>query len=162
MLGKDQCEAILTKALNLTAADAADFYLSAQDQGLTRFAGNTIHQNVSHSNAQLHVRAVVGKRQGRSVTNDLSDEGVAKAVAQACHNASLMPEDPDFLGLPDPVPTPKVSSFHEPTAAYTPEQRAQAVATVCWNAGDRGLNAFGACRTGSQEEAVFSTSGART
>ena len=40
-------------------------YLSSQDLGLTRFAGNAIHQNVSHSNVTLNIRAVEGQRIGR-------------------------------------------------------------------------------------------------
>ena len=153
MIGKEQCQAILDKALSLSTAQEADFYLSSQDQGLTRFAGNSIHQNVSHSNAQLHVRAVSGKRLGRAVTNDLSDQGIAKAVGQAEHNAALMPEDPDFLGLPGPAfqtaPAAVIDSYDAPTASYSPEERAQAVSAVCGKASGHGLNAYGACRTGT-------------
>ncbi len=161
MMGQDACEAILRKALGLSQADEADFYLSVQEQGLTRFASNAIHQNVSHSNAQLHVRAAVGKRLGRAVTNNLSDEGIAKAVSQALLNAGLMPEDPDFPGLPRPAPVLPVASYDPATAGYTPEDRAEIVSAVCRIAGQNGLEASGACRTGSQESAVFSTNGVR-
>ena len=164
MIGKEQCKAILGKALSLTAVQEADFYLSGQEQGLTRFAGNAIHQNVSHSNAQLHIRAVSGKRLGRAVTNDLSNDGIAKAVAQAEHNSSLMPEDPDFPGLPEPSvhadPSRQIDSYDLATAGFTPEHRAHAVSVVCGETGRHGLNAYGACRTGAQEIAVASTRGA--
>lgn len=161
MIGKEQCQAILDQALSLSTTQEADFYLSSQEQGLTRFAGNSIHQNVSHSNAQLHIRAVSGKRQGRAITNDLSDQGIAKAVAQAEHNSSLMPEDPDFLGLPHPSPAGDVDSHDAATASFSPEERAQAVSVVCAKARRHGLNAYGACRTGDQEIAVSSTKGVR-
>ena len=101
---------------------ASRFYLNVQEQGLTRFANNVIHQNVSHSDAQLHIRATVGKRLGRAVTNDLSDSGLAKAVDQARQNATLMPEDPDFPGLPDPAEALSVNSYDESTASYSPEE----------------------------------------
>ena len=165
MIGKERCQAILDKALSLSTVQEADFYLSSQEQELTRFAGNSIHQNVSHSNAQLHIRAVTGKRLGRAVTNDLSDEGIAKAVGQAERNASLMPEDPDFLGLPDPAsqaaPAVAIDSYDPSTASYSAEDRAQAVGVVCGRAGKNCLNAYGACRTGTQEIALASTRGAR-
>ena len=161
MIGKEQCQAILDKALSLSTVQEADFYLSSQEQGLTRFAGNSIHQNVSHSNAQLHIRAVNGKRLGRAVTNDLSDDGIAKAVGQAEHNASLMPEDPDFLGLPQAGPSPTVVCYEKAAASYSPEDRAQAVSVVCGKASGHGLNAYGACRTGTQENAVLSTRGGK-
>ncbi len=161
MIGQEGCQAIFEKALSRSTADETDFYLSAQDQGLTRFAVNAIHQNVSHSNAQLHVRAAVGRKLGRAVTNDLSDGGIAKAVDQACRNATLMPEDLDFHGLPDPAGTTAVASLDEATARYTPQERAQAVTIVCRKAGEYGLNAYGACRSGVQEIAVASSKGTR-
>lgn len=164
MIGKELCQSILNKALSLATVKDADVYLSSQEQGLTRFAGNSIHQNVSHNNAQLHIRAVVGKRLGRAVTNDLREAGIAKAVGQAEHNASLMPEDPDFFGLPDPdsdaPPLSDVDSFDPSTASFAPEDRAQAVGVVCDTAGKQGMNAYGACRTGTQEIAVASKRGA--
>jgi len=159
LIGRDECLDVLERALHMSTADQADFYLNVQEQGLTRFAGNAIHQNVAHSNAQLHIRATAGKRLGRTVTNDLSDEGIARAVDRAQRNATLMPEDPGFNGLPDAVPPPAVHSYDESTANYSPEDRAAAVATVCNMAKARGLNASGACRTGTEEMAVVSTRG---
>ena len=161
MIGREGCDAILDRAVSLAADGAADFYLSAQDLGLTRFAGNAVHQNVAHSDAQLHVRAAAGRRLGRAVTNDLSPEGIARGVEQARRNALLMPEDPDFPGLPLPGPAPVTPAFDPTTAAYTPEDRARAVSAVCRAAADRGLDAFGACRTGVQETAVAGTHGVR-
>ena len=159
MIGRDQCQAVLEKALGFSTAEEADCYLSVQEQGLTRFANNAIHQNVSHSDAQLHIRATVGKRLGRAVTNDLSDEGLAKAVEQARQNAALMPEDPDFPGLPAPAEVPSVNAYDEPTACYGPEERAEVVAMVCREAHASSLTASGAYRTGAQETAVASTKG---
>jgi len=136
MIGKEICQAILDKALRMSNSLDADFFLSSEEQGLTRFAGNSIHQNVSHSNAQLHIRAVSGKRLGRAVTNDLSDAGITKAVGQAEHNASLMPEDPDFRGIPDPAsqsaPTNGTDSYDPPPTLRKsgPRPLASCVATL--------------------------------
>ena len=159
MIGREECEAILGEALRLSTAQEADFFLSVEELALTRFAGNSIHQNVSHSSAQLHIRAVMGRRLGRAVTNDFSAEGIGKAVERARLNAQLMPEDPDFYGLPTPARPSLVPSYDEATARFTPEGRAEAVGTVCRKAQALGLNASGACRTGVQQIAVLSTRG---
>ena len=161
MIGREQCQAVLDKAMGLSKAEEADFYLSVKEQGLTRFANNGIHQNVSHSDAQLHIRATVGKRLGRAVTNDLSDGGLAKAVEQARQNAALMPEDPNFPGLPAPKEALSVNSYDETTASYSPEDRAETVANVCRKAQANSLTGSGACRTGTEEAAVASTRGIR-
>ena len=76
-------KALIEKALNYSKAQETDIYLSAQDLGLSRFAGGAIHQNVAHSDITLNIRSVAGKRLGRATTNDLSDSGVQKAVESA-------------------------------------------------------------------------------
>ena len=160
MIGREHCEAILKKALALSQADETEVYLSVQDLDLTRYATNIIHQNVSHSNAVLNIRAVAGRRQGRATTNNLSDEGLEKAVEQAHRNALMMPEDPDFKGLPSPGQPLGVHTYDENTALCSPETRAQVVAIICRKSQAQGLEASGAYRTGTQEMAVMSSRGA--
>ena len=161
MIGQSGCEAILQKALQLSGAEATDVYLLAQESALTRFANNAIHQNVSHNNAQLHIRAVLGRRQGRATTNNLSDAGIALAVDKAREHAALMPEDPDFPGLPAPGSPSRVESYDEATARCTPESRGRVVQEVCGRAAGQGLTVAGFYRTGTHEMAVMSSQGAR-
>ena len=161
MMGQAAALALLEKALSYSPAQDTDIYLSAQDLGLSRFAGGAIHQNVAHSNVVLNIRAVTGKRLGRATTNDLSDSGVRKAVEAAHQNALLMPEDPDFEGLPQPVGAPQVNSFDETTAQCNPETRASIVRGVCLQGKEHDLNVSGAFRTGIQENAVVSSRGAK-
>ena len=161
MIGQDRCEAVLSQVLNQPNIKEADAYLLIQDLNLTRFASNDIHQSVSHSNAQIHIRVVVGKRQGQATTNDLSDGGIQKAVNLAHQNALLMPEDPDFNGLPNPDSTSPVAAHDASTASYSPDSRARVVASACGLAADGGLEASGFFRNGTQESAVMSTKGAK-
>ena len=161
MIGEDAALNLLERALTLSSAEQTDIYLGSQDLALTRFAGNAIHQNVTHSNVTLNIRAVEGKRAGRATTNDLSDEGVRRAMESAKRNALLMPEDPAFPGLPDPAPVDGVASWDESAAACSPGTRAQMVEEVCRQGASEGLNTAGACRTGVHEIAVVSSRGVR-
>ncbi len=161
MMGREAALALLEKALGYSEAQETDIYLSAQDLGLSRFAGGAIHQNLAHSNIVLNIRSVTGKRLGRATTNVLSDAGVRKAVEAAHQNALLMPEDPAFEGLPQPSEAAKVDSFDEATARCSPETRAQIVRGICLQGKGHDLNVSGACRTGVQEIAVVSSHGAR-
>ena len=102
MMGQAEALALLEKALSYSPAQDTDIYLSAQDLGLSRFAGGAIRQNVAHSNVVLNIRAVTGKRLGRATPNDLSESGILKAMKAASQNALLMPADPYFEGLPQP------------------------------------------------------------
>ena len=161
MIGESAALALLEKALALSQAQETDVYLSGQDLGLTRFANNVIHQNVFHSNLTLNIRAVEGKRLGRATTNDITDDGLRRAVEAARQNALLMPEDPDFFGLPEPSATARVESWDETTAACSPDVRARMVGEVCRQGAAEQLNTSGACRTGVQEVAVLSSKGVR-
>ena len=162
MIGEDAALALLERVLSFSHTQDTDIYLSSQDLGLTRFASNAIHQNVSHSNVSLNIRAVEGQRLGRATTNDLSDDGIRKAMEAAKRNALLMPEDPAFPGLPDPQPTPQVASWDEPAATCSPMTRAQMVGEVCRQGASEGLDTAGAYRTGTHEIAVVSSLGVRS
>ena len=70
MMVREAVLALLEKGLSYSKAQETDIYLSAQDLGLSRFAGGAIHQNVAHSNIVLNIRSVTGKRLGRATTND--------------------------------------------------------------------------------------------
>ena len=56
---------------------------SEETQSLTRFANNTIHQNVSERARQLSVRPVIDGRTARATTNRLDREGIRGVVAEA-------------------------------------------------------------------------------
>ena len=161
MMGREATLALLERALSYSKAEETDIFLSAQDLGLSRFAGGAIHQNVAHSNIVLNIRSVVGKRLGRATTNDLSDAGAQRAVELARQNALLMPEDPAFTGLPNPQESTPVDSFDDATAQCSPEARARIVQGVCLQGKEHALNVSGACRTGVQEIAVVSSRGVR-
>jgi len=158
MIGEELCQTILKQALSLSDVDEVEAYLSGQDLALTRFANNGIHQNVVHGDAQLNIRAVIGQRQGRATTNNLSESGIARAREEARSNARLMPDDPDFQGLPDPRIPALIAAYDQPTADCKPEERAEIVGKVCRQAGPT-LNAAGFYRTGANERAVMSTRG---
>ena len=161
MLGQERIRSLLREALRQCPGDGdADIYLTATEQALTRFANNRIHQNVAHQDAIAHVRVAVGKRQGRAVTNNLSESGLADAVRQAAEYARLMPEDPDFPGLPEPSPAESVAAYDEATAVCDAEHRAGMAGMVCHRAGVLSLDAAGFFRTGATELAVVSTLGA--
>ena len=159
-MGRDAALSLMERALGYSKAQETDVYLSAQDLGLSRFAGGAIHQSVAHGNIVLSIRSVTGKRLGRATTNDLGDAGVRRAVETAHENALLMPEDPEFLGLPEPSEPASVVSWDEATAECGPEIRAEIVRGVCLQGKEHGLNVSGACRTGVQEIAVVSSRGA--
>ncbi|MCX8068250.1 MAG: TldD/PmbA family protein [Anaerolineae bacterium] len=159
MLGEKAIREMLGRVLALSRAEETEVLFFGLEERLTRFANNTIHQNVTAADAAVVVRAVVGRRAGIGVTNDLSDAGLERAAEEALAAARLQPEDPHFPGLPEPVPVEPALAFDERTAAYTPEDRARPVAVVCRRAQEVGVSASGAFRTAVHEFAVANSRG---
>jgi len=159
MIGSEKINPILKQALKASTADQTEAMLIAHDSQLTRFANNYIHQNVAETNAILSVRAVMGKRQGVATTNDLSAEGIERAVETARLTASKQPEDPDFHGLTESPPSQSVPALDERTAGFSPEERARAVDIICRKAKEKAVNGSGYFNTSTVETAVANSLG---
>jgi PmbA protein len=159
MLGEQPIRRLLQAALAASPADETEASLSVTDEALTRFANNSIHQNVAERDAVLEVRAVFGKRAGTARTNDLSPASLRRIVESACEAARHQPENEEFPGLPGPAPIRQVESFDEAAAAASPELRAAAVAALCRAARAAGASAAGAYSTTITEQAIANSRG---
>src|ERR1700678_1762075 len=153
MLNKDQAGDVFDRIRKISTADEVEVLFSGGKFALTRFANNTIHQNVAEENYSVSVRAALGGRTARASTNKLDDESLRRVVAVSEELAEVQHPDPDLLPMPDareaagswdqnltgeaPVATQSLHStralplrhFVE-TAAITPELRADGVKKI--------------------------------
>jgi predicted Zn-dependent protease len=159
MIGEQEAKNICQQLLSRSKGDSMEVILAAQDQSLTRFANNEIHQNVYERNLTATVRLAHGKRLGLASTNRSDPAGLDEAVERARLNAQASPEDPHFPGLADPAAYGSPDSFDTATAEYSPSKRAEAIQTICRLATESGLNAYGAFSTGSEALAVANSQG---
>ena len=134
---------------------------TAQNYGLTRFAGSIIHQNMSEEDAILSIRVARGQRLGACATNQLDPEGIRAAVEQAVAMADLTEPNPDFCGFARPAPLDEVRGpvYVEATAAAGPEERADYAARLIGAAGRSGFEAAGAISNGVYVTAVATSHG---
>ena len=159
MLGRKKAEVICKDVLRRAGKDPAEVLLHFENQNLTRFANNYIHQNVAERNATLMVRVLRGKRMGLAAGNRLDEDGLDKLVARARANSEVSPEDPDYPGLPEPARYEAVNGFDQLTAEYSPQDRAKLVDMVCRLASEKGLNNSGLFSNGTNEVAIANTQG---
>jgi len=159
MLGRDRIAEILGQAMSCSDADMTQASMSIGRWSLTRFANSIIHQNVSEHNAQLSVKAVIGKRVGAATTNKLDDESIRAVARKAFEFARNSPENPDFVTLPEPKPISDVDAYDARTADYSPEDRAGDVAGMIGEAKKLGASASGQLSTGYDEYAVVNSLG---
>ncbi len=91
--------------------------------------------------------------------------GGADAIERLVRNAEearrLAPAQDDLAPLPQPDGGDGPCGWSEATAAATPEQRAEGVATVIAAAAARGLEAFGSYSTRATQRAVVNSRGVR-
>ena len=104
MLGKEKLKAIADRVLALSSADQTEVLVLGDDEHLTRFAANVIHQNVSETDVTVRVRSVIGKKIGVASGNDLSDAALKQVVESAETVARFQQDNPDFQSLPEPQP----------------------------------------------------------
>jgi PmbA protein len=153
------CERVLQMAAE-GGATQAEVLFWGTSSALTRFAVNTIHQNVAEQNEQINVRAVLGNKIGVAGGNQLDDDALRETVRRAIAIASVQPENPEFKSLPGPEPIqPVQGTYSEATAAYGPEERAAGVGTLIARAVERGYEAAGAFETSAVQFAVANSLG---
>jgi PmbA protein len=158
-LSLKELERIAEKILKLSDADETEVDAGAATDALTRFANNTIHQNVAEHTLGISVRAVVDGRTARATTNKTDDESLHRVVASAVTLARNQPKNPDLLPLIGKQKYQKVSRFFLATAGTTPEDRAKAVARVCKMADKRKQTAAGIFASGSHSSLMANSRG---
>ncbi|MHB8071994.1 MAG: TldD/PmbA family protein [Candidatus Cryosericum sp.] len=160
-MSREQLLGLMQDALKTSDADQTEVVTVATNSALTWYAENTIHQNVAEHTAQIQVRAIVGKKVGSASTTTCTPDGLALVVRQAGQAARLMPDDPDFAGLPRPQAQANedIGGWVGATAAYEPGQRVMAIKKIIGRSEHESLRAAGTYRTQESELAVVSSTG---
>src|SRR6202140_801567 len=99
MLTEDQAADIFSRIKKQSTADEVECLFYGGRSALTRFANNTIHQNVAEENYGVSVRTVFGGRTARASTNKLDDESLKRAVLASESLAKVQAPDPDLLPM---------------------------------------------------------------
>ena len=152
-------ERIAERVLKLSGADETEVDVGTTTDALTRFANNTIHQNVAEEILGISVRTVVDGRTARATTNKTDDDSLRRAIAASISLARNQPKNPDLLPLPKSQKYQKVSRFFSATAGTTPQDRAKAVTRVCQKADKRKQTAAGIFSSGESHSVLANSKG---
>ena len=165
MLDQNKAAAIFERIKKHSTADEVEVLFSGGKTALTRFANNTIHQNVAEENYVVSVRTVFGGRTARSTTNKLDDESLRRVVQSSERLAKVQHPDPDLLPAPDTrgagasAREPSPSRYFGATAAITPQQRAETVKKIVAIAGNHKLTTAGIVSSSESVEGIFNSGG---
>jgi len=169
MLTNDQAGEIFSRIRKLSTADEVEVLFSGGRFALTRFANNTIHQNVAEENYVVSVRTAFGGRTARATTNRFDDESLSRVVAASENLAKVQHPDPDLLPMPDAreaagaagdiaAPANPVRYF-ESTATITPEDRAAGVKQIVGVADRHHFTTAGIFSSSESIEGIFNSRG---
>jgi PmbA protein len=150
---------IAGKIFKLSEADETEVEVNVTSDALTRFANNTIHQNVAEQSLVVSVRTVFDGRTARATTNKIDDDSLRRVVGVSSALARSQPRNPDLLPMPGPQKYGKVSRYFENTAHATPADRARAVARVAKMAEENSQTAAGIFTTGATQSAIVNSKG---
>jgi PmbA protein len=145
--------------MNASPAEETEVVAVEQNESLTRFANNYIHQNVTECNVQITIRSVIGTKVGIAVSNDVRHDRLRDLAIRACDLAKVQPDNPEFKGLPSPQPAGSVIAFDPAVAECTPEQRATSVGAICQKAAASACSAAGSMTTSTLEIGVSNSKG---
>src|SRR5713226_2035245 len=101
MLTRDRAADIFFRIRKYATADEVECLFYGGHSALTRFANNTIHQNVAEENFGVSVRTVFGARTARATTNAFDDQGLRRVVETSESLARVQQEDSDLLPVPE-------------------------------------------------------------
>ena len=111
MLNKDQAAEIFEKLKKHSTADEVEALIYGGKSALTRFANNTIHQNVAEEGYSVSVRTAFDGRTARATTNKLDEESLKRVVQASESLAKVQHPDSDLLPMPgageSPAATPR-------------------------------------------------------
>jgi predicted Zn-dependent protease len=179
MLTKNQAGDIFDRIKRLSVADEMEVLFSGGKFALTRFANNTIHQNVEEENHTVSVRTVFDGRTARASTNRFDDDGLRRVVESSESLAKVQHPDSDLLPMPDSreaagsadggvrashgrlaLQDGSVPSRHfASTAAITPQLRAEGVGQIVNVAQKHKLTTAGIYSSSESVEGIFNSRG---
>jgi len=161
MLSCQQAESLFDLVLKYSTADETEAMITSTSYALTRFANNSIHQNMAEEGVSLSVRAVADRRTARASTNKLDEHSIRQVCEAALVLARLQPPDPEMLPTPPPQTYRAIDRWVPETAELTPQTRAQTVVKVTERAEKDHLTAAGVFSNSAYLFALFNSRGLR-
>ncbi len=165
MLTKEKATDIFDRIRRFSSADEVEAIFTGSRFALTRFANNTVHQNVEEENSIVSIRTNFAGRTARATANQFDDESLRRAVAGSENLARVQEPDSDLLPMPTAVEAKaagegaRATRFFEETAAITPAGRAEVVKNVVAIAGKHRLTTAGIYSNSESREGIFNSRG---
>src|SRR5215471_5812163 len=166
MLDQVKAQKIFDQVKKFSSSEELEIIFAATNYSLTRFANNTIHQNVAETNEIASIRVAFEGKTARATTNRFDDESLKRAVQSAESIAKVQEPNPELLPLASAaegkLENPAPNRWFEQTAATTPADRAQAVGEIVAVAKKNKLTTAGIYSSAESVDSLINSSGLST
>lgn len=169
MLTREKAADVFDRIRRFSSADEVEAIFTDSRFALTRFANNTIHQNVEEENSIVSIRTNFAGCTARATANQFDDESLLRAVAASENLARVQAPDPDLLPMPtadeadsgdqSADKSVRAARFFDETANITPADRAEVVKCIVSVAGQHKLTTAGICSNSESREGIFNSRG---
>jgi len=163
MLTPEKANAIFDRIKKHSTVDEVEVIFSSTNYALTRFANNTIHQNVAELSESASIRVAFDGKTARATTNRFDDDSLKRAVQSAESIARVQEPDADLLPMASAAETrpagPAPQRWFAQTAGLTPADRAQAVGEIVAVAKKSGLTTAGIYSSADGQEGLINSKG---
>lgn len=163
MLDQTKAQKIFDTVRKFSSSDEVEILFNGTSSSLTRFANNTIHQNVAEVNETASIRVAFDGKTARATTNRFDDDSLKRAVQSAESIAKVQEPNPELLPLASPEEarsTEKTPSrWFEQTADVSPGDRAEAVGKIVSIAKQNKLTTAGIYSSAEGEEGLMNSKG---
>ena len=161
LVSRDEAQRIIESAVKLSKADAVQVNLGGGRQRNVRFAANQMSTAGMITDLSLAVTSRFGPKHAVTTTNDLSPEGIERAVRSSEAIARLAPNDPEAMPiLPQQNVAPVTAAWDEATVNLDAGSCAKAALTALGPARAKGnLQAAGFLQVDANVNALGNSAG---
>jgi predicted Zn-dependent protease len=130
VMPRDMAQSLIEKVTKMSNADDIQVNINSGYQADVRFAANQMSTSGGVVNGTIAVTSTFGKKHATTVTNDVTDAALQRAVAQSESLAKLSPDDPEVMPPLGPQTYLPVNGYFDSTANLTAADRARAALTA--------------------------------
>ena len=159
IINKEEAQALLKKVLSFSKAGECEVNITGTDSGNIRYARNAVSTSGGISQQSMVIQSSFGKKVGVVTINEFDDASLKSGVERSEELAKLAPENPEFVKNLGAQQYLDSKTFIPATAAVTPKQRADAVASSLQVAKDNKLTAAGFFENRAGFSAMMNSSG---
>jgi predicted Zn-dependent protease len=130
LLTEKEAREITEKLLSYVKADDAAVNVGSENYSHLRFAANSFTTSGARENTSINVTVWINKRRGSSSTNEMDNESLKAAVAQAEQLADISPVDQEYLPTLGAQTYQPVNGYAEGTSNISLQNRARSINDV--------------------------------